>query len=194
MRMVAEKAAAAKQDGHLVERALRKLGVEKSDSGARFQHDPRVLAATKVGGYLVRELKSGAKVRVKVVENGYVWKGEHYTSLSAIALLATGTSWNGLLFFRLMPYTLRGRRGIDDAVIKEQYEEAAHRYALAAAVLRLPAIPGRLDELLANAEAGEARLSAAQIHEVANKLKHLAGVLDLGANLVEARHGHAGTG
>jgi hypothetical protein len=34
-----------------------------------------------------------------VTRDGYVWAGERYTSLSAIAKAITGTSWNGWTFF-----------------------------------------------------------------------------------------------
>ena len=43
---------------------------------------------------------------VKVLPDGFEYQGRHYRSLSAIAREATGTRWNGLLFFGL---TKRGK-------------------------------------------------------------------------------------
>ena len=34
-----------------------------------------------------------------VLEDGFAWNGERYTSLSTIAKTITGTSWNGWSFF-----------------------------------------------------------------------------------------------
>jgi len=38
---------------------------------------------------------------VKVLANGFECEGQHYDSLSAAATAATGTRWNGLVFFGL---------------------------------------------------------------------------------------------
>jgi hypothetical protein len=40
-------------------------------------------------------------VVVKVLKNGFECEGQHYDSLSAVATAATGTRWNGLVFFGL---------------------------------------------------------------------------------------------
>ena len=40
-------------------------------------------------------------VVVKVLQGGFEYRGRRYRSLSAIAREATGTRWNGLLFFGL---------------------------------------------------------------------------------------------
>jgi len=45
-------------------------------------------------------------VVVKVLKDGFEYQGRCYSSLSAIARQATGTRWNGLLFFGL---TKRGK-------------------------------------------------------------------------------------
>jgi hypothetical protein len=42
-------------------------------------------------------------VEVKILKNGFQYQGRRYDSLSAIAREATGTRWNGLLFFGLTP-------------------------------------------------------------------------------------------
>lgn len=52
------------------------------------------------GARLIREW-NGSSHAVEVVENGYVWNGERYRSLSAIARAITGTRWSGPRFFGL---------------------------------------------------------------------------------------------
>ena len=52
------------------------------------------------GTRLVREW-NGATYEVEVLESGYRWRGETWTSLSAIARAITGTKWSGPRFFGL---------------------------------------------------------------------------------------------
>jgi len=52
----------------------------------------------KPGSVLVREWKSKSH-RVTVLEDGFVYDGDTYSSLSEIAVLITGTKWNGPRFF-----------------------------------------------------------------------------------------------
>ena len=47
----------------------------------------------------------GQTIEVKVLEEGFEYQGQRYGSLSAVARAATGTRWNGLVFFEL------GKRG-----------------------------------------------------------------------------------
>lgn len=54
----------------------------------------------KTGSRLQREWQ-GERHQVEVVEDGYVWKGKSYKSLSAIAREITGSRWNGPRFFGL---------------------------------------------------------------------------------------------
>lgn len=54
----------------------------------------------KPGSVLVREWK-GKSHRVTISENGFIYKGKSYRALSEIALLITGTRWNGPRFFGL---------------------------------------------------------------------------------------------
>jgi len=63
-------------------------------SGAR---DPRL---PKAGTLLTREFKGQVYV-VKVLENGFEYEGQPYTSLSRIASQIAGTRWNGFTFFGL---------------------------------------------------------------------------------------------
>ncbi len=43
----------------------------------------------------------GQPIRVEVTREGFVWNGETYRSLSAVAFAVTGAKWNGKLFFGL---------------------------------------------------------------------------------------------
>jgi hypothetical protein len=54
----------------------------------------------KPGSVLVREWK-GKSHRVVVLADGFAYDGETYTNLSEIAVLITGTRWNGPRFFGL---------------------------------------------------------------------------------------------
>lgn len=68
--------------------------------------DPRLPAP---GTVLEREYQ-GKTLRVKVLEDGFEFRGKTYRSLSAVAREATGTIWNGLLFFHLIPYAKRTKK------------------------------------------------------------------------------------
>ena len=61
---------------------------------------PATSPALKPGGRLIREW-NGATHVVDVVEDGFVWKGQRYTSLSPIARAITGARWSGPRFFGL---------------------------------------------------------------------------------------------
>jgi hypothetical protein len=52
------------------------------------------------GTILVREW-GGDRHEVRVLESGFEYRGMPYRSLSALARLITGTSWNGPAFFGL---------------------------------------------------------------------------------------------
>ena len=54
----------------------------------------------KPGTQLVRDW-NGRRYQVEVREDGFVMNGDHFKSLSAIALQITGTSWSGPRFFGL---------------------------------------------------------------------------------------------
>jgi hypothetical protein len=58
----------------------------------------------KPGSVLVREWK-GKSHRVTVLTDGFVYDGEAYSNLSEIAVLITGTKWNGPRFFGLRAKT-----------------------------------------------------------------------------------------
>ena len=58
----------------------------------------------KPGSVLVREWK-GRSHRVMVLADGFAYEGDVYGSLSEIAVLITGTKWNGPRFFGLRSKT-----------------------------------------------------------------------------------------
>ena len=74
-----------------VKRALRAAA-----SGTSFESSRHVAP----GARLIREW-NGTVHEVDVVEGGYVWQGETYRSLTAIARAITGTKWSGPRFFGL---------------------------------------------------------------------------------------------
>lgn len=91
-------------------RAFRGLTTEvkralKSAAGGKQVRAP--VPVIKSGTQLVREW-NGRRYQVEVQEDGFVMNGDHYKSLSAIALQITGTSWSGPRFFGL-----NGRAGAD---------------------------------------------------------------------------------
>lgn len=63
------------------------------------ERDPRL---PPPGAFLEREF-NGMPVRVQVLEKGVEFEGRTYRSLSAVAREVTGTRWNGLVFFHLVP-------------------------------------------------------------------------------------------
>jgi hypothetical protein len=58
----------------------------------------------KPGSVLVREWK-GRNHRVMVLADGFAYEGDVYSNLSEIAVLITGTKWNGPRFFGLRSKT-----------------------------------------------------------------------------------------
>lgn len=64
----------------------------------------------KAGTILSREW-NGTTQRAIVVDDGFLWDGTRYDSLSAIAFAITGTRWNGPRFFGLRDNTVDGEDG-----------------------------------------------------------------------------------
>ena len=109
-------------EGGLSERARRRALEIANDADLRIRAprtrfgqdatlDPKLSVSRKVAGdldsrlpppgsYLEREYK-GRRIIVKVLVVGFEFEGQIYRSLSAIAQEATGTKWNGFLFFNL---------------------------------------------------------------------------------------------
>jgi hypothetical protein len=70
------------------------------------ERDPRLPAP----GTVTEREHGGKTIRVKVIEDGFEFRGKTYRSLSAVAREATGTTWNGLLFFHIIPYAKREKK------------------------------------------------------------------------------------
>ncbi|HEV3261068.1 MAG TPA: DUF2924 domain-containing protein [Gemmataceae bacterium] len=62
-------------------------------------HDPRLPPP----GSLLRRPYKGMILQVQVQEDTFVFDGQRYPSLSAVAKAITGSHCNGFLFFRLIP-------------------------------------------------------------------------------------------
>jgi hypothetical protein len=88
-----------------------RLRAPRAKSGSDYLLEPRLSVSRRVGGamdlrlpppgtYLEREFQ-GRRLLVKVFENGFEFDGKIHRSLSAVAHAATGTKWNGFLFFNL---------------------------------------------------------------------------------------------
>lgn len=78
-------------------RRLKQLATELHANGEiTTTSRPRI----KPGTRLIREWQ-GEVHEVSVTENGFLWRGERYKSLSPIARLITGTRWSGPAFFGL---------------------------------------------------------------------------------------------
>ena len=84
---------------------LRSAAAEiEDDPNAEFLAAPRI----KPGARLIREWQ-GKTHKVTVIEDGFVYDGQRYKSLSEIARLITGTRWSGPVFFGLKSSTGRAR-------------------------------------------------------------------------------------
>lgn len=64
------------------------------------QRAPVAHNALKPGGRLLREWNGNTHV-VDVTDDGFLWNGQRYRSLSAIARHITGAHWSGPRFFGL---------------------------------------------------------------------------------------------
>ena len=73
-----------------------RAGEDRSEMTAHlFRADPRSFSK---GTLLMREW-GGVVHRVTVVDDGFLWNGATYSSLSKVAFAITGTRWNGPRFF-----------------------------------------------------------------------------------------------
>ena len=90
----------AKDFGGLKKSTLRQLGRYVPASPGTTTIDTRAPVALKpgTGSRLVREWR-GKTHMVDIEENGFVYQGKPYRSLSAIARTITGARWSGPRFF-----------------------------------------------------------------------------------------------
>src|SRR5580692_11583685 len=81
--------------------ATRRL-LERVAEDARVRKPTKVVPTRKVGPntILIREW-GGTSHEVTVVENGVMFRGKRYRSLSQVARMITGSQWSGPLFFGL---------------------------------------------------------------------------------------------
>ena len=87
--------------------ALQALAQNKSPPALRQTLTTRITGTAargnrpiKSGTRLIREWQ-GQTYEVAVTDTGYLWRGDHYRSLSRIAQAITGTHWSGPRFFGL---------------------------------------------------------------------------------------------
>jgi hypothetical protein len=109
----------ANSDGDLSERARRRANEIADDRDLRVRARKEFLARPYSGswsadrtrlpkdrrlpaaGTLLTRRVGERQIVVKVLKDGFEYESRRYRSLSAIAREATGTRWNGLLFFGL---------------------------------------------------------------------------------------------
>lgn len=89
-----------------IDRVIRQFLAQITEKDARATVMAKLVAfdraqvEMKAGTILTREW-NGVNHRVIVVEDGFLWEGNKYKSLSKIAIAITGTRWNGPRFFGL---------------------------------------------------------------------------------------------
>jgi hypothetical protein len=97
--------------GDLSERAHRRA-LEMADDADLRRAVPSEFAQTKARrslrdtrlpdpGALLTRVYQDQTIEVRVLADGFEYNGQRYDSLSAVARRATGTRWNGLVFFGL---------------------------------------------------------------------------------------------
>jgi hypothetical protein len=79
--------------GRATQKRLQAYANGKGDEGRQARH-------LKPGTELLREYQ-GERLKVIVTEDGFVFEGKSYASLTSIARKVTGTNWNGPRFFGL---------------------------------------------------------------------------------------------
>lgn len=84
--------------GFLSEKHVKKLEklTSEYDKGKKFGDSSYFKPQT---GTRIKRRYNGVDYEVETVENGFIFNGQNYKSLSAIAKKITGTKWNGLRFF-----------------------------------------------------------------------------------------------
>jgi hypothetical protein len=71
---------------------------------ARFAPNSHRISADSrlpVPGMILTRVYKDQKISVKILADGFEYDGQVFRSLSAVARAATGTNWNGLVFFGL---------------------------------------------------------------------------------------------
>lgn len=77
-----------------------------AELAVRFTEDrgfnPGPAISLKPGSSLIREW-GGVRHEVAVIDDGFLYRGERFASLSKLAHRITGSKWNGPVFFGLKP-------------------------------------------------------------------------------------------
>ena len=80
---------------------------------------PTAGPALKPGSSLIKAWR-GVRHEVRVLEEGFGYQGERFSSLSAVAFRITGTKWNGHVFLdlkaRTWPLILRTGSSMGDSI------------------------------------------------------------------------------
>jgi hypothetical protein len=94
--------AQARLHGGLKPAVRRRLMQVAQPASGLSNHKPRCLAPATLspGSRLVREWHGRSHI-VEVLEDGFLYDGHRYRSLSSIARRITGTRWSGRRFFGL---------------------------------------------------------------------------------------------
>ena len=105
-----------------ISEAARRRALQIAQDGEVGIHLPSALVPVGAGKTRSRDARLptlGSELRrryrdrtviVKVLADGFEYEGQQYTSLSAVARTATGTRWNGWLFFGLRNQEPQKRR------------------------------------------------------------------------------------
>lgn len=88
----------AQAHGGIDRKTARALKAMAPDRGATPKPRRNATPRLRQGTRLLREW-NGVTHRVDVVEDGFIWQGTTYRSLSAIARAITGAHWSGPRFF-----------------------------------------------------------------------------------------------
>ncbi|MGZ3365413.1 MAG: DUF2924 domain-containing protein, partial [Caulobacteraceae bacterium] len=90
----------ARREGDVSATIRRRLSELERRFAEDRRYSPQGTPVLKPGSSLVREWR-GVRHEVRVLENGFSYRGERLSSLSEAAQKITGTKWNGLVFFGL---------------------------------------------------------------------------------------------
>jgi hypothetical protein len=91
--------------------ATRRL-LERVAEDTRLRKPTKVVPTLKVGPdtILIREW-GGTRHEVTIIENGVMFRGKRYRSLSQVARMITGSQWSGPLFFGLKARSKKAANG-----------------------------------------------------------------------------------
>lgn len=155
-------------------------------SARPFTHDPRVPAV----GSIIRKRLRGYDVthEVKVLDDGFLYAGKHYPSLSAAAVAISGyKTCDGYLFFGLAHRAKNGKIN-DHTKIAAEYELAVDSFNVLAETEGLKTLPEDLLAVIAKPSPDDANRMA----EAATRLRRVAHTIMIAARMVGARAGRAG--